>query len=95
MSVQPTTSTNLYPVAQTTQSSTARNNRSPTLLSKITTVALSAIALFVLANIPGANAGPMAYALCVEACFAATTLCPPLMPACVFACIPLLGAPTP
>lgn len=61
----------------------------------ISKVALPAIALFAMSNLPGADAGPMAYGLCVEVCFVSLAWCPPLLPACVFGCLPLLGAPTP
>jgi len=67
----------------------------PRIIHNITKVALPAIALFAMANLQGAEAGPVSYGLCVQACFAATAWCPPLTPACVFACIPLLTAPTP
>lgn len=64
------------------------------IINNINKVAIPAIALFVLSNI-GVNAGPMAYAVCVEACFLGFAWCPPLLPACTIGCIPLLAAPTP
>jgi len=67
----------------------------PRIIENISKVALPAIALFAMANLQVANAGPISYALCVESCFAATLWCPPLMPACVFGCFPLLGVPFP
>lgn len=70
-------------------------NPIPKIINNISKVALPAIALFAMASIQGSSAGPLAYGLCVEACFVATTWCPPLMPTCVFACVPLLSAPTP
>lgn len=52
------------------------------------------LALLALSNIPGANAGPMAYGICIDLCFAACAAFPPLLPACVFGCLPLLAAHT-
>lgn len=58
-------------------------------------ISIPVLAILSLANIPEVNGGPLAYALCVEVCFASLAWCPPLLPTCVFGCIPLLTAPTP
>ena len=52
---------------------------------------LVALPLFVLANIPGAEAGPLAYASCMAGCIAMG----PFAPACWPACLPILALPTP
>lgn len=68
----------------------------PKIINTIHNLAIPMIALYALSNIPGAQAGPMAYGLCVEACFAAAGWWfPPAIPVCVAGCIPLLLAPGP
>ena len=82
-------------IIQCTQNTGKHSTPFPKIASTVSKVALPAIALFAMANIPGAHAGPAAYAVCVEVCFASLAWFPALLPVCVFGCLPLLGAPTP
>lgn len=68
----------------------------PSIARNLNRIAVPLIALTVLASLPQTEAGPMAYGVCVEGCFAAAAWwCPPAVPVCVFGCLPLLYAPTP
>jgi hypothetical protein len=63
------------------------------ITANIKKIAIPAITLFVLSNIPGVEGGPMAYGLCAAACLSWAT--PIFMPACIMGCLPVLHAPTP
>lgn len=60
-------------------------------MQKVTKIALGSIAIFALASIPAASAGPIAYASCMAGCAAMG----PFAPACWPACLVALAAPTP
>ena len=64
----------------------------PNIASRVSRLILPTFALVALSSIPVAGAGPMAYLICVEACF---LLLPFIAPACILGCLPLLTAPTP
>ena len=65
----------------------------PQIVHNTSKVALPAIALFALANIPGVDGGPLAYGICVAWCTALAS--PVLLPACIIGCIAAGTAPTP
>ncbi|MBP7074560.1 MAG: hypothetical protein KBA81_04155 [Rhabdochlamydiaceae bacterium] len=65
----------------------------PRIARNTSTIAIPAITLFALTNLPVANAGPFAYGICTAYCAAFAT--PVLLPACLVACIPVGAAPTP
>lgn len=83
----------------------------PVVVNTINQIAIPAIALFVLSNIPEASAGPIAYATCISGCELAFTQAGVVMaPAtagwslialfsgplgCPIICGPALAAPTP
>jgi|GEM_PF-2165621 len=83
----------------------------PTVAKVLNKVAIPAIILFALSNIPGASAGPLAYATCVSGCeltctqaglfFAPTTAGWSILAivsgplGCPIICGPALAAPTP
>jgi hypothetical protein len=82
-------------VNQNTQNMGRYSTWLPRIASNVGKLAVPAIALYAMANIPGANAGPATYLACVEACFAlAGWWFPPAIPVCVTGCLPLLAAPT-
>lgn len=59
------------------------------LVLRINKVAPAAIFLFSLAVLPGVSGGPVSYGLCVSGCMSIGT--PVLLPACVTACLALIG----
>ncbi len=64
----------------------------PRIASNLNTIAIPAVALFTLGNIPGADGGPLTYAAC---CLACTAYLPPLVPACLTLCLVGLFSPSP
>ncbi|MDP1609222.1 MAG: hypothetical protein Q8L98_07920 [Chlamydiales bacterium] len=58
----------------------------------ISKFAIPIIAIAAMSNIPGADAGPVAYTVCTAWCMALAT--PVLLPGCILACIPVGVAPT-
>lgn len=68
----------------------------PRIAGNINKLIIPLLGLLAMASMPQADAGPMAYGICVEACFVgAGWWCPPLIPVCVVGCLPILAAPTP
>jgi len=65
----------------------------PRIAHTLNKVAIPAFVLFLLSNVPGADAGPVAYGVCCACCISLAT--PILIPACITGCIPLGVAPTP
>jgi hypothetical protein len=53
-------------------------------------LALTALALLALSNIPKADAGPITYASCMAGC---ALMPPPFIPACTVACLTVLANP--
>jgi hypothetical protein len=64
------------------------------ILRKVKIVALPAIALIALGNLPGADAGPWASCLTIAACLPLVEI-PPLFAACLAAAGVALALPTP
>ena len=56
----------------------------PQIATNLNKIAVPAITLFALANLPTANGGPFSYGTCVAACMA---LAGPAIPPCLVACI--------
>ncbi|MCB0748750.1 MAG: hypothetical protein KDC90_14915 [Ignavibacteriae bacterium] len=67
----------------------------PRIAYNVSRLAVPAIALFAMSNIPGAEAGPIAFAECCQACMFYIPSFPPTILACITGCSPLLIAPTP
>jgi hypothetical protein len=65
------------------------------IAKKLALVAIPTIGLYALSNIPGTEAGPVAYATCLAACGGATAVGGPISLACILTCLPFLAAPTP
>jgi hypothetical protein len=64
----------------------------PRIARNTNMIAIPAITLFALTNLPTVDAGPVAYGVCTAYCVAFAT--PVLLPACLVACIPVGAAPT-
>lgn len=56
----------------------------PQVATNLNKIAIPAITLFALANLPTVNGGPLSYATCTAACLA---LAGPAIPPCIAACI--------
>ena len=65
----------------------------PRILGNINKIAIPVIFALGLSFIPGADAGPMAYAACTTLCLGFAT--PVMAPLCVSGCLPTLYLPTP
>ncbi|MDN3506022.1 MAG: hypothetical protein P0S96_02195 [Simkaniaceae bacterium] len=61
----------------------------PVVAKKINRIAIAALVLYALANLPGAEAGPASYATCIASCLALAT--PVAAPACTVGCLALAG----
>lgn len=68
----------------------------PRIAGNLNKLVIPILSLLAMASLPQADAGPMAYGICVEACFTvAGWWCPPMIPVCIAACLPILTAPSP
>lgn len=68
-----------------------RSNCLSLVARRVRTIALPSVALLAALNVPGAEAGPGFYAMCVAGC---TVLAPPLHPMCYMSCLPAMLTPT-
>lgn len=86
----------LYSMNNVIQYNNKYSNYIPNVGMKLNKLVISVITLLSVSFILPVEGGPVAYAACVEGCFLAMGWwCPPLVPACVAGCLPLLVAPTP
>lgn len=68
----------------------------PRIAHNLNKVAIPAFVLFLLSNVPGADAGPLAYAVCVGGCAPVISgLAGPVALACINWCAPILFLPGP
>ncbi|NGX38392.1 MAG: hypothetical protein K1000chlam2_01565 [Chlamydiae bacterium] len=65
----------------------------PSVAGTVRKFAMPIFFTLVLSNIPGAEAGPMAYAACTTLCLGFAT--PVFAPLCITGCLPALAALTP
>ena len=63
----------------------------PRIAKNISKVVLPMLIFYTMSHIPGADAGPLAYASCLAGCAAMG----PIAPACWAACLPILALPGP
>jgi len=61
----------------------------PQIAKNLNTLVLPLIVTYALSSIPGAEAGPVCYAVCVSGCLALVN--PILTPGCLISCIALSG----
>ena len=65
----------------------------PSIARVVRRLAIPIFFTLALSSIPGAEAGPMAYAACTTLCLGFAT--PIFAPLCITGCLPALAAPTP